>query len=115
MKREPKTVTSTCHCCHRPDWTRQVGYNLTSREESSFPIEVKGLPSGFEPMWASGMIYGAVEEAIEYCIAANVHGVGFEFNGHVVLVTAQSDKDKVIREWWQAVYHETPEESAARR
>jgi hypothetical protein len=117
MKRPDKYVTETCGCCGRPGWTRKVHYALLTQEETgSYVIEVEGLPKGFTPMCCyGGTIYEAVQEAIEYCQTCVAEGVGFEFNGQTILVTAYSDAIAVVDDWWYRVYHETPEESFAKR
>ena len=118
MIRPKKYITDTCSTCRRPDWTKQVFHTLFTEEEwGAGPIKVKGLLKNFEPMMAGcgGSIYTAVKEAVEYCQTYKVPGVGFEFNGKTVLVTANSDETAVVRVWWKAVYGETPEESFAKR
>jgi hypothetical protein len=117
MKRPDKYVTSTCSCCRRPDWTRKVSYTqLTQEEAGKYIIKVE-VPRGFTPMCVGcgGSIYDAVKEAIEYCQTYKALGVGFDFNGQLVLVTADSDSTAVVNDWWRRMYHETPEESFARR
>jgi hypothetical protein len=122
VKRPKNIVTSECRCCRRPGWTREVGYQLRSKDEwgkgwelaiSAFP----DLPADYEPLvaCAGGTISQAIEEAVEYCKRAKVRGVGFVFNQRLVLVTAHSNVEKVYRDWWQKVYHETPEQSLAKR
>ena len=118
MIRPARYVTETCHTCKREGWTRLKRNSLLTQEEWDYsPIVVKGLPAGFEPMTGlcGSSIGEAIQEAKDYCKEYKVPGVGFEFNGASVFVTASSDTDKLYRDWWQEVYHETPEESFKRR
>lgn len=116
MKREKQYITEACRCCRREGWTHYVPYSLTTQEETK-PIVVEDLPSGFEAVRADAgsSISVVVREAKEYCQTYGVQGVGFEFNGKTVLVTADSDEDAVVGKWWFDVYGETQAESFAKR
>jgi sugar/nucleoside kinase (ribokinase family) len=55
-----------------------------------------------------------IKEAVD--IAKQRGGpVAFEFNGATVVAQPYSDPDQKFRQWWQDVYHETPDASAAKR
>lgn len=124
MIRPKQFVTETCHHCKRDGWRHEIPHHLLSEDEynkvmgSSLPMgEIPGLPPDFEPMWAGSgaSIFGAVKEAIEYCSDYNVTGAGFVFNDLPVIVSAESDPEKVAEDWWKKMFGETYQESAARR
>jgi hypothetical protein len=118
MIRPNRSITTECPMCRRARWTREVRYSLLTEEERGFPItDVKNLPEGFEAMDTScgASIYETVKEAIEYCKAYKVKGVGFDFNEKTVLVTAKSNSVDVVEKWWKERYGETQAESFAKR
>lgn len=80
------------------------------------PKHVKGAPVGAElcSVGAGADISTTIKEGI--WIAGQLgKPVAFEFNDRTVVCYSHSDADALYREWWQAVYSETPEESFARR
>lgn len=123
MARRPEQfVTETCWTCKRPDWKHGVLYHLRTQDEYAAmmnePIKPeRGVPADFEMMWpsAGSEIHRAVAEAIKYCADYKVPGAAFVFNEKLVMVTANSNADEKVRDWWKRVYKETPEQSRARR
>jgi hypothetical protein len=78
---------------------------------------VEGLPPGYEPMMAGAgsSIHEAVKEAVEYCQENLFKGVGFDFNGKLVLIDSFSEVNGVVDAWWKARYGESQAESFAKR
>lgn len=120
--RPVKSITEVCRTCQRDGYVHTVYTNLMTEAEfkerrigERIP-PVDNLPAGYEMMYAkAGSSIGeSIREAKDYCVEYGVFGVAFEFNGKPVLVTGLSDVEQVYRGWWQAVYNETPEQSAAR-
>lgn len=122
MIRPKRVVTETCSRCRRPGWTHENGFELLSEDEFEKIMghaleKIKGLPAGYEPMYvgAGSSIWRSIEEARDYCREYGVTGVGFDFNGKPVFVTAESDPEQVGKEWWKLVYGRTYEEDMANR
>lgn len=112
----------TCPTCRRPEWIRPIAYSLQTEAEYfqrfGERIEVlPDLPKFFEMMDAGcgSEISKCVREAAEYCADYNVKGVGFEFNGKLVLVTANSNVKDVVNQWYKTVYGKTEEEAFKER
>lgn len=126
MIRPAKQITEICRCCKRDGYTHMVPNSLLTQDEWDkifkrkciITPKIENLPNGYEQMGAGGgspSINDSIQEAKEYCADYNIPGVGFDFNGITVLVTAHSNVNKIYRDWWQKAHHETPEQSAAKR
>lgn len=125
MIRTPKEWTECCSACGGAGkiqkreyfqlWTQEE-YRHHMGEEFAAMRPKLDVPERYEQCTAVGGagIHAAVEEGIGLARQLG-RPVAFEFNGEVVRVSAGSDADRIVRAWWQAVYHETPEESFAKR
>jgi len=102
-KRIAKTETVECPTCHRPGWVRKIWHSLMTEQEWGGPIQIDDLPPGYIPMLVmKGVtIHDAVGEGMDYCREHKVDGVAFRFNDRTVLVSASSEFQAVVRDWWK--------------
>lgn len=124
MIRKTRYITETCCRCKRPGWKHQKPYVLITEDEQkkiygdlfSDSKEIKGISKSTErcAVRGSASIHEAVKEGKELSKQLGMEVV-FKFNEQVVVVNSLSDVESVVRKWWIAVYHETPEESSKRR
>jgi hypothetical protein len=110
MKRSPKTITSDCHTCRRPDWTRKIDYSLETEEEAGKKFVVEGAPSNAELVRAhlGAEASTAIVEAIGIAKVVR-RPVAFFFNCTLVVVYRDSKPEDVYSSWYTARYGKTPE------
>ncbi len=101
--------TERCNRCHGTGHV-DLGYALAAIDV------VVGAPTDAIRAVVVGAydIFTACREAADIARKSG-QPVAFEFNGPCVVVRPDDDPVAVARQWWETVYHETPEQSAARR
>jgi hypothetical protein len=128
MKRSRRVVIGCCPTCRRDGWEQAKPYALWTPEEyADFGPEMitserdaatrAGIDLRSDVLCiphAGASVYEAANEARDLA-REWAKPVAFMFNEKPVRVTAESDTEAVVREWWVARYGETPEQSWTRR
>lgn len=104
--RPKRFVTETCSQCKRPGWTHENRYKLETLDEFGDSawnpragVSGRDFPDNYQLMIVrSGVpLYPCIQEAIDFCKDYDLDGAGFMFNNMLVLVTADSSIEDVIR------------------
>lgn len=124
MIRKPKTLTKCCPTCRRGGWKVQQRFALMTEEEQiecfgkrGYKVEqIQGAPANAERCYAGagGSIGECVTEGVKLAKLLK-KPVAFEFNGKTVVCREGDNPERLYRKWWSEMYHETPEQSFARR